>query len=262
MPRQPMPKTRQRFQDVQYEFTAHVRDPKKNPAPSEIEDRRMEIYRGLLYRNVQGFIANGFPVTRKLYEDEPWHRMIRDFFSNHQSHSPYFKHISREFIEYLENERKPQPEDPPFLLELAHYEWLEIHLTFADATIDWGNINREGDLMLEPPALSPLMQLHRYEYPVQNIKPDFQLDSPPEQPTFLMVYRDQADKVGFMEVNPMTARLIELINENPDYSGERILKSLAQEIPTMREEVIMHGGHTALVQLRNKDIVLGTKVAE
>lgn len=254
-----MPEPHNKFQNVQYQFTAHLRDPDKNPAPSGIEDRRMEIYRGLLYRNVQSFIANGFPVVRKLYQDEPWHKMIREFFSTHQSHSPYFKDISKEFIDYLRNEREPQPEDPPFLLELAHYEWLEMSLTFADANIAWENIDRDGDLMSGAPVLSPTMQLNRYEYPVQKIKPSFQPDTPPEQPTFLLVYRDQKDDIGFMEVNPMTARLIDLIDENPTKTGEDSLKALAQEVPSMREDVILHGGHTTLVQLREKDIILGTR---
>ena len=32
------------FKKIQYEFTAHLRDPNHAPAPSDIEDRRMEIY--------------------------------------------------------------------------------------------------------------------------------------------------------------------------------------------------------------------------
>lgn len=257
-----MPEAEHNFKDVQYQFTAHIRDPEKNPAPTEIEDRRMEIYRGLLYRNVQGFIANGFPVTRKLYADEAWHKMIRDFFSNHRSHSPYFKDISKEFIKYLANEREPQPEDPPFLHELTHYEWLEIMLSFIDVDIEWTSVKKDGDLMHEIPVLSPLIQLNKYAYPVHKIKPSFQPDTPPEQVTFILVYRNQQDKVGFMEMNPMTARLVELIAENETYTGEEILKNLAQEIPSLREDIILHGGHTTLTQLREKDIVLGTQVSD
>ena len=257
-----MAETRPQFQNVQYEFTAHLRDPENKPAPAEIEDRRMEIYRGLLYRNVQGFIANGFPVLRNLYDDEPWHTMIRDFFSNHQSHSPYFRDIAQEFIDYLKNERTPQTEDPPFLLELAEYERLEATLTVADTDIDWNSIDRDGDLMHAVPVLSPLMQLNRYQYPVQKIQPDFQPQTPPEQPTYLLVYRDQQDKVGFMEVNPMTARLIALMNKNTDKTGEEILKILAREIPGTREDVILHGGHTTLVQLREKDVILGSRLTQ
>ena len=253
-----MSKAQQDFKEVQYQFTAHIRDPENNPAPAEIEDRRMEIYRGLFYRNVQGFLASGFPVTRKLYSEENWHKMVRDFFSIHKSHSPYFKDISKEFVTYLSDERQTQPDDPAFLLELTHYEWLEIMLSFVDVDIDWARIKKDGTLMKEVPVLSPLMQLNRYEYPVHKIRPDFQPGTPPEQASFLLVYRDQKDKVGFMEMNPMTARLVELVAEN-NKTGEEILLCLAKEIPSIAEDVILHGGHTTLTQLREKDIILGTK---
>ena len=69
-----------KFIKLQYEFTAHLRDPDHVSAPSDIEDRRMEIYRGLFYRNVKGFIDNAFPVLHKFYSEENWHKMVRDFF--------------------------------------------------------------------------------------------------------------------------------------------------------------------------------------
>ena len=40
------------FQDKQYEFAAHLRDPENVPAPDGIEDRRMGIYRELFYNNL------------------------------------------------------------------------------------------------------------------------------------------------------------------------------------------------------------------
>lgn len=255
-----MPNAEHTFKDVQYEFTAHLRDPENNPAPAEIEDRRLEVYRGLLYRNVQGFLASGFPVTRKLYNDQDWHKMVRDFFSTHKSHSPYFKDISKEFLIYLTEERQPQPEDPSFLLELTHYEWLEIMLSFLDAEINWQDINKDGSLLKQIPVISPLMQLNRYNYPVHKIKPDFQPEIAPEQATFILVYRDQLDKVGFMEMNTMTARLVELVANNETQTGEEILLTIANETPSIPKDVVLHGGHTTLTQLREKDIVLGTKI--
>ncbi len=255
-----MPSSEHTFKDVQYEFTAHLRDPENNPAPKQIEDRRLEIYRGLLYRNVQGFLASGFPVTRKLYNDDDWHKMVRDFFSNHKSHSPYFRDISKEFLIYLTDERRPRPEDPGFLLELTHYEWLEIMLSFSDAEINWRSINKDGSLLKQIPVISPLIQLNRYDYPVHKIKPDFQPEVAPEKPTFILVYRDQSDKVGFMEMNPMTARLVELVANNETQTGEEILLTIANEIPSLSQDVVLHGGHTTLTQLREKDVVLGTKI--
>ena len=76
------------FKQYQYEFTAHLRDPANNPAPEGIEDRRIGIYRDLLYNNVENFISSSFPVIRSIYNDENWHRMVRDFFARHKSHTP------------------------------------------------------------------------------------------------------------------------------------------------------------------------------
>jgi hypothetical protein len=38
---------------------------------------------------------------------------------------------------------------------------------------------------------------------------------PPEQPTFLVVYRDPKDEVRFLEITPVTYQLLALIQEQP-----------------------------------------------
>jgi len=107
------------FKDVQYAFTRHMRDPESNPAPEGIEDRRIGVYRELVYNNIEGFIANSFPVLRKITADEQWHEMLRDYVCRHQAHTPLFPRMPLEFLQYLEDERQGHPEDPDFILELA-----------------------------------------------------------------------------------------------------------------------------------------------
>ena len=248
------------FKKIQYEFTAHLRDPDHANAPADIEDRRMEIYRGLFYRNIQNFVANAFPVLRKLYCDEDWHRMIRDFFANHQSTTPYFKDISKEFLSYLQSEREPQAEDPIFTKELAHYEWIEIDLSFSELEPDDSKIDPHGDLIKGIPVLSPLAQMHTYDYPVHKIKPSFQPEKPSEQPTFLMIYRDLQDKVGFMELNPITAMLVGLIESNGNQTGQQLLEEIVTTMQHPNPEIVFNGGKQTLKQLRANDILLGTKL--
>ncbi len=248
------------FKKIQYEFTAHLRDPENARAPKDIEDRRMEIYRGLFYRNIQNFIANAFPVLRKLYSNENWHKMVRHFFANHQSTSPYFKDISHEFLTYLQEERELQPEDPIFIKELAHYEWIEIHLTFSDIEPDYTNIDPAGDLIKGVPVLSPLAEMHSYHYPVHQIKPSFQPAQPSEQPTFLMIYRNKQDKVGFMELNPITAMLVGLIEDESSKTGQQLLDEIVETLKHPKPDVVYKGGEQTLKQLRSNDILLGTKL--
>ena len=247
------------FKKVQYDFTAHLRDPDHATAPQDVEDRRMEIYRGLFYRNIKSFIDNAYPVTHKMYSEDNWHKMVRDFFNTHQSKSPYFKDISKEFLTYLQEEREPQPEDPIFLNELAHYEWVEIYLTFSDTEIDSTGINPTGDLLKEIPVLSPLAELHTYNFPVHKIKPSFQPEQANDQPTFLLVYRDKQDKVGFMELNPITAMLVGLIDSHEDKPGQQLLDMIVESVEHLDARVVNKGGEQTLKQLRAKDIILGTK---
>ena len=248
------------FKKIQYEFTAHLRDPERYSAPKDIEDRRMNIYRGLLYRNVQNFISSAFPVLRRLYAEDDWHQMIRDFFANHRSASPYFRDISREFLNYLQNERTPRPEDPIFIHELALYEWLEIHLTNSDLEPDMKNVDPDGDLMRNIPVISPLTELCGYNFPVHKISPDFQPTQASVQPVYLMIYRNQKDKVGFMELNRFTATLVEQIKINELETGKQLLVRVAEILHHPNLDQVLRGGEDAMKQLRAKDIVLGTRM--
>ncbi len=89
------------FQVSQHTLVAHLRNPNKNRAPEGIEDRRLNIYRELIYNNIENFIASGFPVLKDVMSEANWHAMVRDFIECHESHSPYFLEISQEFLKYL-----------------------------------------------------------------------------------------------------------------------------------------------------------------
>ncbi len=250
---------KENFKEIQYAFTAHLRDPENNPAPEGIEDRRMGIYRELFYNNVEGFLCNGFPVIRSIYTNENWHQMVRDFFSRHQSQSPYFLEISQEFLAYLQNEREPQPEDPAGLLELAHYEWVELALNVSDETISLDGIDPNGDLLTGHPVLSPLAWSLAYQFPVHKMGPDHLPEVTPEQASYLVVYRNRNDEVKFMEINPVTARLIHLLENDKDLSGQQASEQIAQEMNHPKAEVVINGGLSALQEMQSCGVILGTQ---
>lgn len=245
------------FQQLQYQFAAHIRDPLQ-AAPSQIEDRRMKIYRELFFNNIESFLANGFPVLRSLMSDESWQALARDFFSRHQCHTPYFLEISQEFLTYLQSERCEQAGDFPFMLELAHYEWLELAMDVDPDCIPATGFNPEGDLLQGQPVLSPLVNVACYEYPVHHISRDFIPQAPSEQPHYLIIYRNSADQVRFMEINAVTARMLVLLQEVPGLTGRDVIQRLQQELQHPQPEVVVEGGRQALQHLRRAGIVLGT----
>ena len=242
----------------QYAFAAHIRAPASHPAPAGIEDRRMAIYRELFYNNVEGFLCNSFPVLRKLYSDASWHGMVRDFYSRHQCHSPLFLEIPHEFLGYLEHERDEQPADPPFMRELAHYEWVELAVSVAETTPP-EELDEHGNLLDQRPVVSPLAWPLSDRYPVHRICPDFQPQAPGEQPTYLLVYRDRDDEVGFLELNPVSARLFALLQEDAIATGREALERIAGELQHPNPGAVVQGGLAILEEWRKRDIVLGTR---
>lgn len=247
------------FKDIQYQFTSHIRDPETCPAPADIEDRRMQIYRELFYNNVEDFLANTFPVLREITPDEQWHAMMRDYFKNHQARTPLFPKMSQEFLQYLDNERGQRSKDFPFTKELAHYEWLELAISIDTRDIDMQGIDAEGDLLQGIPVLSPLAWPFAYQYPVHKISPDFLPEKPPEQASYLIIYRDRNDDVGFQELNPVSARLIEYLQSGKTSSGLLMLEEIAKEIQHPNPQTVIDGGLDILQKMRDKDILLGTQ---
>lgn len=245
--------------DIQRAFAAHIREPDLHAAPTGIEDRRMKIYRELFYNNIEGFISSAFPILRKLYSDTDWHLMVRDFVHRHQSQTPYFLEISEEFLAYIENERQAQDCDPPFIFELARYEWAELALFVAEQDIPVNTFDSQannGNLLDSIPVLSPLAWLMVFQYPVHKIGPSFQPQEPDQQPTCLVIYRNRQDKVCFLEANMVTARLLELCDENPDRMGRDLLGQMATELNHSDPAVVIEGGAETLAQLHSLDIIV------
>ncbi len=259
MPGLPNIDNRPDFMARQYAFAAHIRDPQGATPPKDVEDRRMRIYRELFYNNVQDFMASSFPVLRELYSDDDWHGLIRDYFARHRAHTPLFLQMPQEFLRYLDSERGEHTEDPPFLRELAHYEWVELALSIDPREIELEGVDPEGDLLDGIPVLSPLAWPLAYRYPVHRIGPDFQPRKSPDQPSYLVVYRDRTDEVGFLELNPVTARLLELLSGEQPSSGVEALRQIATEMSHPDPETVIKGGLQILQNLKLRDVVLGTR---
>jgi len=246
------------FTDVQYAFTRHLRDPDQHPAPAGVPEERMAVYTDLVYRNIERMIGNLFPILHKITPEERWHALVRDFLKNHQSHAPLFNKMPLEFLQYIEQERDTTG-DPPFIQELVHYEWVDYAVSIDTRDIVWDGINPPGGLLDGVPVLSPLVWPLQYRYPVHRISPDYLPAEPPEQPTYLVVYRDRHDQVGFIELNPVSARLLELIRQGGNVTGSGLLHAIVTELQHPRPEVVIKGGLEIMQNFLSKDILLGVK---
>lgn len=243
------------FKTKQREFSAYIRNPENNPRPIDVTVQRMTAYRELFFNNVDGFLSSNFPVLKTLLTELQWIELAQDFFEKHQCTSPYFVEIPEEFLDFLQNERQ-NSSDYPFLLELAHYEWVEMALSISKETIVVNPTKFIEQIEHQSLALSPLAWALAYQYPVQQISPDFKLIEPPEQPTFLLVYRNCDDEVHFIQIPAITFRLLSILDENKGISCQQCLQQIVTESGISQSENLMASGLGIIKELANKNIII------
>lgn len=260
----------QDFRRAQREFAAHLRDPSVNPPPPGVEERRLVIYRELFFNNVDNFLRGFFPVLHSLYGEADWLALSRGFFSRHRAESPYFLQIAEEFLAYLDKTHVMRPCDPPYLRELAHYEWLELALDVAEEEFPVDGVDAAGDLLAGVPVPSPLAVIAHYHWPVHRVSADNADVAPGE--CWLMVYRDRGERVRFLELNAVSARLFALVLSGDGHaSGRALALQIAGELghdPAgsagggAAVEAVVSGAAQTLQHWRERDIVLGTRAGD
>lgn len=251
------------FQHKQYAFAAYLRDPEHVAAPEGIEERRLAIYRKLFFNNLYNLLGTMFPVLRKIHDDGQWRRLIRQFMQHHQAETPYFLQLPQEFVAFLEKEYQPAADDHPFLLELAHYEYAELALSVSTAENESEGVDPHGDLLLQAPVKSVLAWVYAYRFPVHRISADFLPTETEEQPVYLAIYRDSNDKVHFLELNAVTAALLDAVENNEDdKSGNDLLRGLAERIRYPDVDALIEHGADALNEMRQLGILTGTRNAD
>ena len=244
------------FRQRQAAFAAHLRDPEANPAPPGIEARRMAVYRDLFFNNIAGLLAGNFPVIRRTLGQAQWITLVRRFYADHHSRTPLFPEIAREFIRFLEA-RDEDASDPPWLAELAHYEWIELAVQINDSPLPAHDPG--GDLLEGVPRVSPYVRALAYRWPVHTIGPAQRPTAAPPEPTLLLVRRDGDGRARFAAISPLVYRLLELLATG-GHSGRAILQVLAAEAGVPADDVFLAQGQAMLQRMHEEGTVLGTRL--
>ncbi|WCM53708.1 putative DNA-binding domain-containing protein [Pseudomonas sp. WJP1] len=233
----------------------YLRDPERYAPPPEMDPARAQVYRDLMFANLSSLISGTFPVLVKILGDEQWRKLVRIFLRDYRAHTPKFGEIAEEFVDFLASEPPALAAGkwPAFMIELAHYEWAEMALQQSeDEPLPLG----DADLLLDRPLrVSPLAWPLAYAWPVQLVGPHYQPDTPPNQPTLLLVRRDLDFSVKFSELSPLAWRLLQRIDQFPKLDGLGQLQGLAQEAGAADTESFVRNGLGLLRQLHAEAVV-------
>lgn len=257
-----MPAEALHFQATQKQMTDWLREPGVKPAP-DVELRRLTIYRELFFNNVSDFVETAYPILKSLLPQNEWDELLTRFFAEHRCRSPYFRDISLEFRHWMEGSRTEWLAKRPWAGELMHYEWVELAAECAEAEIDTAACQPDGDLLTGIPFVQNCVWPLVYRWPVHTLSADNPpAPEPPAQPACLLVYRDSNDQVRFLEVSPVSARLVELLQVHAPRSGRDLLQQLAAEAGYAPAEVeaFVQAGAAMLETLRDSGVIRGTRL--
>ncbi|NOQ65287.1 MAG: hypothetical protein GQ582_12320 [Methyloprofundus sp.] len=253
------------FLDYQHQFVDYLRHPQNDDSLPASLPTRINIYAKLLYSKIDASLHTCFPITRELLGATIWQDLVREFIKVHQCQSPLYREIPDEFIDYLMNEN-PQIELPDFMAELAHYEWMELVLETEKPLNTNPVFPINDDLLTITPALNPILHLLHYRFPVQSISPTNKYwknwknrPTPYNQEAVILAgIRDADFKIYFIELNAVTARLIELMQEGLSTSEQALLE-VAAELHYGDHETILPFGIDILQQLKTQHIIIGAQ---
>lgn len=240
------------FQE-QITFGRYLRDPDHCAPPGHMDVARAQVYRDLIFANLSQLLSATFPVLIRILGEARWRLLVRSFLRDHRARTPKFGEIAEEFVGFVAT--VPQGDWPGFMVELAHYEWVEMALQQSDA--DPLPVSTGASLLDCPLRVSPLAWPLAYAWPVQKVGPDFQPSMPPAQPTLLLVRRGEDWSVKFSELSPLAWRLLQRINELPALNGQAQLQALAQEAGAEDVPAFVASGLALLQQLHGEGVVGG-----
>ena len=237
----------------QFAFAAHLRDASK-PAPPGIEPRRLAVYRELFRNTIESLLESNFPVIRKTLGDGAWASLVDAFHREHRCSTPLFTEVAEEFIGWLAaNEAR----HAPWLPELAHYEWMELHAQIDDTPAP--PHDPAGDLLQGIPQLSPQAWPLAYAWPVDRIGPTHRPAVPPASSILLLVRRDAAMQVHFARLSALAFRLLQMIEADEGHSGQTLIDALADEAGLPDDAAFAHDARAMLQRLRDEGTVIGTR---
>ncbi|MDX1625767.1 MAG: putative DNA-binding domain-containing protein [Wenzhouxiangellaceae bacterium] len=251
-----MPTPPDRLAAIQKRFSDHIRDPDRNPAPDGIEDRRLAIYRRLFFNNLSSLFSRNFPKVRESVDDGRWKALIRGFMAEHRATTPLFPELGREFIRYLA-ERTEQDPDCEWMAELAQWQFMATSARNDESEPAAVAADPQGDPVAGRPVLNPTLRIAHFRWPVHRIDPAHAPGEPAA--TMLAIHRKRDDSLGRMELNAVTARLLELLAEQSTASGRAALEALATEMQHPDPERLVDQGRALLSSLIEREVLLGVE---
>ncbi len=209
-------------QTIQEQLATAIRLPLDT---GEFETDRLKIYQDLFFTNINTLLSGMFPVAQDILGESAWSKLIRAFMVHHKAKTPLFLELGEEFLAFIQHSIELGADwvqnVPAYFLSLCHYEWVEIAVDISEGEAPDPSAAEGDSVLLGTPRLSPTAVVLHYTYPVHQVSKTNA--SPEPVDTFLVVYRNRALEVCFIELKRLAFQLLSSLQQGIGLSGRDLV---------------------------------------
>lgn len=240
------------FQHTQQQFCHELRSAAPN---SDLMDRtRLQVYHELLRNNINTFINTCYPISQQLLGEPVWSDLAEAFFAHSHCDSPFYYDISLAFREYLDTVAHPILTQYPWLRELLHVEWMELHVDLAE--FDWPlpqDVDLDGSATYQ---LSVPVWVLAYQWPVyQWTRHTTPQDIGEPSPSCILVWRSREHHLQQVQISPIAAFLMEQMTLLTSFNAITLVNQLQQAVPQLELEQTEQMVEQVLVLLQQYELL-------
>lgn len=212
----------------------------------------LDQYRRLVFNIISDALETTYPISVKKLGVEDWVQLVDHFFSNYPCSSTQIWSMPYELITYLETSDDPITTKFPWLMELLHFEWLEVEI-FCDED-EQVHFEKSIDVLNERLVINPTLRLEHFTFPVHKA-----LELKEQNDYYLLAYRStENDKVYFEEITGFLALIVHQI-VNTELNLHDILIESGHKFGITDEQVLFKEGKLFAEKMLQKTIFLGRK---
>lgn len=214
--------------------------------------QRRTLYRELVFNNVSEMISRALPLTTQFLGSPLANKLVRLFLSEHQPQSCFYRHIPRDFVEYLcgsfpqsfktkkiklKNKIKKLSSKTatPLFEDLIDYEFCQFDLIFRTNLGKLPEHTLSAQFDKAKAVFNPHIFLRQYNFTVQNIaeeKPNYKIR---KTKNHILISRDPVSyRVGSLDLKKWHFDLLNAVMKKNSMTIAQIRK-LAFVIPSCRK---------------------------
>ena len=216
---------------------------------------RLSVYRTLVRKRLSDAVELAVPRTRarlgRLF-DEYFERFLLE--RGPRTH--YLRDVTSEFLDFLEPCAEIDSRLPPWTLDLARHEALDIIVgSLADTGAPGATLELDPDRGL---VFSATARVVRYGHAVHRLSSAPDDRSVPERVAVaLFVYRSPENEVRYLELTPLAARILDgLLAGN---TLRAALERATHELGVARDDAVLEGAARVLADLSERGAITGAK---